>query len=433
MALEVNANVGLTDSLDFTPKNPAVASRSVRTLVQPTNSGNQAPGTIVRFVIPTGSANQYLDPSQSFLMYTLNNNDATAATSLAVDSTGYSVINRMDTYASSGQLESIINYNVLMTALIDLQYDTSTSMTSGSINLGMASPGSNNVDRTGISIATGSSADFCLPLQLNSIIGGGNKKYLPLSKIPNLELQLTLESVAQAVVSASATASFYLSNMTLVLTMVNLDPNMSRMIEHHNGGKYLISTQQWKNFNFATSGSRTQDNILVTGKFSSLCSTLTTVRDQAHVGVLADHGVSSRSNPCYSATNARCGIQWVVGSQYIPAQPIRGPVGEVWQSTQEMLHQLSDVDNASRCTLASFSQANYDAGASTSGTWCYGQSFTSFVGKTSTMTSGLATVFVPMVLNMTYPSTNNTAQIVDVFTCFDSIIEISDAGMAVRY
>lgn len=158
---------------------------------------------------------------------------------------------------------------------------------------------------------------------------------LPLSKLSNLELQLTMESVLHAVTTASTTPAFVFSNMAVIANYVNLDAGMARVIEQQNGGKYLISTSAWQNVQYTPSAGRTQDNFLIPQKCQSMTGAIVTWRDMAHTSVQADNAITARVNPFYSATGLRCQIQWRMGSVYVPSQPITGGVVETFTNTQE--------------------------------------------------------------------------------------------------
>ena len=47
--------------------------------------------------------------------------------------------------------------------------------------------------------------DFSIPLALSGVLGPGCSKYLPISKITDLRLELTIENAIQAVVQAPGT------------------------------------------------------------------------------------------------------------------------------------------------------------------------------------------------------------------------------------
>ena len=148
---------------------------------------------------------------------------------------------------------------------------------------------------------------------------------------------------------------------------------------------------------------------------------------------LGHYGLTARSNPFASATNAQCQIQYIIGSTNVPQTPIKFGVSETWLNTQAFLHQLDDIDNPSRCTLANWSAPNYTAAGAAQGTFAFGQNFCSFIGKTSSMTSGMNTINSPIFLNVQMPASVTTAQRIDTFVLYDVILDISDNGLMCRF
>ena len=53
--------------------------------------------------------------------------------------------------------------------------------------------------------------DFAIPLASSGLLGPGCSKYLPISKVTDLRLELIIENAIQAVVQGTGTASFTLS------------------------------------------------------------------------------------------------------------------------------------------------------------------------------------------------------------------------------
>jgi len=70
----------LTDAMNFTPKAVGAPSRSFRMVLNPTiNSGNASPGDVVKFDIPVGRPNQFIDTSETCFQFGVLNNTANDA------------------------------------------------------------------------------------------------------------------------------------------------------------------------------------------------------------------------------------------------------------------------------------------------------------------------------------------------------------------
>ena len=102
---------------------------------------------------------------------------------------------------SAGQvLETIQSYNVLTGALLDLQVSGTAACLPMSINLGTGFQASSNYDKYGKSIAKSGTGEFSVPLACSGVLGSGCSKYLPIAKVNDLRLELTMENATQAVV-----------------------------------------------------------------------------------------------------------------------------------------------------------------------------------------------------------------------------------------
>jgi hypothetical protein len=114
----LNNAVGITSDLAFNLKNSAVASRSYRASIPMTNRQTAAPSDICIFNIPA-RRNCFLDTANSYMRLTVKNNDLSG--NINFDHNAYSVINRLDVFHGSVNLETIQQLNVLANALFDFQ------------------------------------------------------------------------------------------------------------------------------------------------------------------------------------------------------------------------------------------------------------------------------------------------------------------------
>jgi hypothetical protein len=275
--------------------------------------------------------------------------------------------------------------------------------------------------------------DLALPLALSGVLGSGCSKYLPLSKINDLRLELTIEAATQAVVQASGTANFTLNNVQLILTYIDVDPVVASRVEQAVGGRYIISTESWRNYTSILAANRTSDSVLIPARYSSLRTLLHTWRDNANATDQTKYWLSGRSNPFYSTTNVPCSIQYAIGSSLIPQTPIKYGVSETLMNTQQAFHQLGSISAGSRLTLTNWTQPNYYGSVSYMGTFAFAQNFDSFLNKSDNLTVGMNTINAPTFLQITYPASVSVAQRLDTWAHFDMILDISDAGMMARY
>jgi hypothetical protein len=246
--------------------------------------------------------------------------------------------------------------------------------------------------------------DFSIPLALSGVLGAGCSKYLPVSKITDLRLELTVENAIQAVVQATGTASFSLNNVQLVLTYVDIDPMVASQLEQAVGGRYIISSESWRNYTSILPASRSGDSVLIPARYSSLRTLLHVWRDYADNSDQTKYWLSARSNPFYSSSSVRSQIQYSIGAVLVPQTPVKF-VSEMWMNGLQAFHQLGSISNASHCTLANWTQPNYyDATTSAMGSFCFRLGLESFLNKTDSLTTGFNTINAPTFMNVTYPA-----------------------------
>jgi hypothetical protein len=112
--------------------------------------------------------------------------------------------------------------------------------------------------------------DFAIPLASSGLLGPGCSKYLPISNVTDLRLELIIENAIQAVVQGTGTPLFTLNNPSLVLTYVDIDPMVASQLEQAVGGRYIISSESWRNYTSILPASRSGDSVLIPARYSSL-------------------------------------------------------------------------------------------------------------------------------------------------------------------
>ena len=275
--------------------------------------------------------------------------------------------------------------------------------------------------------------DFSIPLALSGVLGPGCSKYLPISKATDLRLELTVENAIQAVVHATGTPSFTVNNMQLILTYIDIDGSVASQLEQAVGGRYIISSESWRNYTSILPASRSGDSVLIPARYSSLRTLLHVWRDYANNSDQTKYWLSARSNPFYSSSSVQSQIQYSIGAVLVPQTPVKF-VSEMWMNGQQAFHQLGSISNGSRCYYNNWNQANYyDTNTYGMGTFAFAQNFDSFLNKSDSLTVGMNTINSPIFMNITYPTTVATQQRLDTWAHFDMILDISDAGMVARY
>ena len=177
-------NVGITSDLLYNMKPSSARGRSYRCSIQPTNKTNFNPGDTCVMYIPCGRRNTFLDTQQSYIKYTVVNNDT--FNRLYFDNTAASVINRLDIFHASNLLESVQAYNVLYNYLMDYQLNHSErlgySAVFGMNNVATSAQNTRQGLLLGQSPTANNKITTCMPL-LSGICGLGLDKCLPVGNL----------------------------------------------------------------------------------------------------------------------------------------------------------------------------------------------------------------------------------------------------------
>ena len=108
-------------------KPSSVRARSYRASIPSSNKSTFSPGDTIIAYIPGGRKSTYLDPNQSYVRFTVKNNDTTASQTMTIDNLASCFINRLDTYHSGNLIDTIQQYNVLMSYIKDAQLNVGES------------------------------------------------------------------------------------------------------------------------------------------------------------------------------------------------------------------------------------------------------------------------------------------------------------------
>jgi len=115
-----DSSISLPSDFNLVPKSTAPASTSRRVNVLPLSGGSFNPLDVAKFEIPTGIDGQYLDTTQTYLLFKVKNSDP-AAFPMYPDHSAASFISKIEVYSSSQLVETINSYNVLYSSLVDAQ------------------------------------------------------------------------------------------------------------------------------------------------------------------------------------------------------------------------------------------------------------------------------------------------------------------------
>jgi len=385
----VQNSQAITSDLNFQLKPSGVRSRSYRASILPTNKTTFSPTDTCIVYIPGGRRNTYLDCNQSYMRITIKNTDATAATTFRLDNNAACVINRLDVFHGGNLLETIQSYNILATYIFDMQASESekkgyaniygfNSDTIATANSGAAwaanallpvTLDSAAGDRSGCQIVKDASRTFCLPI-FSGVCGVLADKMLPIGLLSDdIRLEITFESSILALVSASATANYQITDFQLEMTIVELSDEGESMVR----GSYsypetplYLHGASWRHYMSQLPASAGGFSTLVPARFASLKQLAVLPRRTGDQAVQSCYALSSRINPNFQ-------YYWFrIGSAIIPSKAVTlqgtntGAYGEAYIELLKAWHMCHNV-NISSCLDVEYNVSDKvtDAAAST--------------------------------------------------------------------
>lgn len=350
-------SVAVSSDCLFNLKPSSVRARTMRCSIPTSNKATFNPGDLAIFYIPGGRRNTYLDPTQTYIRYTVRNTDTTVSANnfIEFDGSGASVINRLDVFHASNLLETVQQYNVLYNYLLDFQYNVAEK--TGLANCyGTTNSNSFTYARTGLpigSVATGNSQyTVCMPV-LSSVFGLTADKFLPIGMLnDDIRIELSWEAQNQGMVYGSATtAAWTVIQAELVCTIIELSDEGEQMVRsatppeapiylHGSSFRHYVSS-----LNSSTSGVY---STLVPSRFASLKTLILCPRRSTEINDSKSYSISSRINPNISW------YWWRVGGAIIPQKYVvlenantTGSFSEGFIEIMRSFHSLDSSINAS--------------------------------------------------------------------------------------
>ncbi len=348
-------NVGVTSDLLFNLKPSSGRGRAYRASILPTNASTFTCGSTTILYVPCGRRGTFLDPQQSYLKYTVLNNDATNA--LLFDNLASSVINRIDIFHGSNLLESIQQANVLYSFLYDFETNASQR-----VGLSCVSGLSQTTDRQGLNFPVSTGITVAIPL-LSGVIGMGLDKYLPVCALADdIRIEITWEAQVQGMVAAAAGGTAWSVNgVELELTYVELQDESLAIVNSASplNGTLFLHGNSWRHYvSTLPTGTSGVYSTLVPSRQASLKSLVCLPRRATEIASATSYSISSRINPNFA------NYWWRVGANLVPQKYVQlvntnGTIkgfAEGYMEIQKSFHSMNHPEYA-----GSFPYAYYNA------------------------------------------------------------------------
>lgn len=426
--------MGIPSDCQYNLKASSVRCRSYRASIPSSNKSVFSPLDTVVCYIPGGRRNQYLDTANTYIRYTIKNNDPAQA--MFLDNSAACVINRLDVFNAGNNLESIQAYNMLMNHYLDFNY-TTAQKAGLSAMYGTSTTGT----RQGISLAFGTSYTACMPI-LSATVGLGADKYLPIGRLADdIRLEFQLEAATTAVVAASQTVSYTITSWEIEAAYIELSDEaeeMVRSVAPISQPVYLHGTS-WRHYTSSLPAAQSAFSALVPARFASLKTLMVHPRPNSNLNAITNYSLSSRSNPQIQSYWFR------IGSQLIPSKFIvlenantTGGYAEGFAEIQKSFHSLASGGNCAGLSFTEYNVRDTVAAAPvngiTSGVGSYANGFAiaqeleGFSNRSDLIICGLNCLSSQVYFEFN-SGTGGTAQTLDFFAAFDTILVLDNSGL----
>jgi hypothetical protein len=236
----MSAPDAMSESLNYPQqKRRAVASRSYRVKVSPSNGQNFTAGQTVNIDLPSNLAGTYVNWNQCYLKM-----KTTLTGAANLDRCGAAgFINRVQCMTAGAQIFDLPNWNVLMTILMD--GDSSPAYKAGVGNILL---GTNGGFQGGESLADGVARTFCIPFVLHPFGMSTPHRLQPLFSSSPVQFKITLESIENALQTAGTPPTVLtFTEVELVCVFTELSPGAQAQVDQMSGGVYNVLASSYQN------------------------------------------------------------------------------------------------------------------------------------------------------------------------------------------
>jgi hypothetical protein len=299
-----------SESLAFPQvKKRAVASRSFRTKISPSNGSLFTAGSTINIDLPGNLAGQYYNFNQMYLKFTMT----LATESMILDRGGAAgCIKRIQIQTAGAQIYDLNNWNVLATALLDTDSSCEWKASSGNVLMGTLGD-----QLQGELVPVATPRTFCVPMMLNPFSMTTPHRLIPAFSLGSLQFKITLESngLFGKQTSVAVSAATY-TDVEMVCLMTELSPGAQAQIDQMTGGQYNILANSYINSQASLAAAATQLTANLGVSVSSLERIIVVHRPDA------SHSALERFNLGNRATANLTEFQFLINSENYPQRPI---------------------------------------------------------------------------------------------------------------
>ena len=238
-------NVVLPKELAYVPSLPSLPEcLSQEVVLAPVNGGSFGPSSLIQFDLV---ARGFIDPASIYLRYKATLTNTSTQNSTMKGTPVYSFFNKLETIFGSSVVESVNQYNQVCNMMTNLQLSVAQKY-GQQINYGW-SIGSSASLTPSLEQLDGricyNNEVFTLAAPLPCILSMA-EKLIPAGLMPNIRIQLTTASIAEAFVNANLPTAYSLTNVELCYTMVDFSGDTNELVKNM-GDQFYIKSTSFKN------------------------------------------------------------------------------------------------------------------------------------------------------------------------------------------
>ena len=344
----MSAPDAMSESLNYPQqKRRAVASRSYRVKISPSNGQNFTAGQTVNIDLPSNLAGTYVNWNQCYLKMKVN----ATGQPYTLDRCGAAgFIQRVQCMTAGAQIFDLPNWNVLMTILMD--GDSSPAYKAGVGNVLM---GTNGGFQAGETVAAATDRTYAIPFTLHPLALSQPHRLQPLFSSSPVQFKITLDSIVNSVQSATAPSALAFSEVELVCVFTELSPGAQAQVDQMTGGVYNILCSSYQNVGTTMADAASAVTANLGLSVSSLERIIVCHRLTASLNDILKFSLGNR---------AKNGLQqysiFINGEQY-PARPVivENNCAEALAEYLLSDHSLVNFDKQSSFNVAVKSNASY--------------------------------------------------------------------------
>lgn len=305
-----------SEALDYNNiKRRAMASRSYRVRIVPSNKTAFSPGETIFLDLPSNLSGTFMDMTQTYIRFKVTyTGGAGQVNKMCLDKCGaYGFLQRVACITSGQQIFDLNNYNVLVAALMDTDASNDWKANAGNVLVGTTA---STCHGESLQIADGGSVTrtYCLPFILNPF--ALQKKLVPLFSLDSLRFRLTLETLVNAIQVASGAVSAYaLSDVELISYFTELSPSAMAQLDSLTGGVYNLLCPSYSNVQ-TTMAANTTNLTTVLGIAVSSLERIIVIHRPSAAAVAAGASLGAR------ITNTIQTAQFFINSEAFPQRNV---------------------------------------------------------------------------------------------------------------